>query len=362
MQQPGWVRSPGVRNLEPFMDGVERLGAERGGAAALGPRTRQRSATSPEDGTGEREQEQQAEHTHLEENPSPPQQGNVQGREGQGHGQAGQGQGQEEGAGPAGQQDASKFNRAWEEVWDCAAGNRAKVCLWRAMHACLPTGLYTAAHGRNSHRPYPQLCPAPTCQAGRPQDRPRDSLSHLLLHCPLYQPARVWLQQLWAAVVGPDTPAPPMDDAGVMLAGCGWGPEPEKRPSGLWHTLRALFVHAIWCAHHSRDPARQTAHAVAVQVVEEARRLMCCQWAMAAQLEEVVDALPSRLLTAQVKAHERAKEDFMMTWAVNEVLCAIVTRPGISGSFLDLRLTAEQPIPVPVEAAAAGAEAGGSSS
>lgn len=177
------------------------------------------------------------------------------------------------------------------------------------------------------------------------QSRPRDSLTHLFLQCPRFAAARLWLQQLWVAICGPEAPPPPVDDAAVMLGGAPW--RQESAPNLLWHTLRALFIHAVWCAYRSPDPSCQTSHAVAVQVVEEARRLMHCQWSMAAQLGATVDALPVGLLTAQVRARDQADVVFLRTWAVRDVLCCMVEAPGGRGSSLEIRLTVQHPVPVP---------------
>ncbi len=247
---------------------------------------------------------------------------------------------------------------AWRAVWDCAAGNRAKVCLWRLMHARLPVGLYLAAKRPAAAREQRHLCPA--CRAGPHAEdgawcRPLDSISHLFLQCPRYAAARVWLQRLWAAVGGEETSEPPVDNAACLLAGqpSAWAKHPTViTQARLWHTFRALFVHALWCAARSKDPEQQTARAVCLAFVEEARRLMRCQWSTAAQHSDTLDALPTSLLTTWVRP-DKAEDLFIGTWTWGNVLCRVCRQPGMAPDTLDIRLSASHPVPVPPSDAAA---------
>jgi hypothetical protein len=89
----------------------------------------------------------------------------------------------------------------------------------------------------------------------------------------------------------------------------------------------------------------RSSNAICLHVVSELHRLMRCQFAMAALSDATLDALPSRLLTAQLK---RTKMDaFLATWAAGGVLCAVVPEGSSGAVRLVLRLSVAAPVPVP---------------
>jgi hypothetical protein len=176
--------------------------------------------------------------------------------------------------------------------------------------------------------------------------QPRDSITHLFLHCPEYQPARTWLQQIWEAVEGRGGHGPPTSNAALMLADQpeAWPDYPtDKGLQHLWGALRLLFLHALWCVHTAKETARQGSRAVALQVVTEAARLMRCQWRMAALADDTLAALPRRLLTVQLQS--APLEDFMGSWAARGILAEVVGG-GEEGASRSMRVRLSETWPV----------------
>ena len=76
----------------------------------------------------------------------------------------------------------------------------------------------------------------------------------------------------------------------------------------------------------------------------ELRRLMVAGFTMAALTTATLNALPTRLLTAQLKASKM--QDFEAAWAAGEALCRVRRVEG-QPPELELRLTLAAPVPAP---------------
>jgi hypothetical protein len=240
--------------------------------------------------------------------------------------------------------DARALRQAWSRLWASPASRQAKALTWRLQHGHLPCGLSRAAKGMRASRSRPSLgpyCPHAACQA----PATFASLSHIFLTCPAYAAARAWLQQLWLAVQPTATP-PPLDSPALMLGDqpAAWASYPRGPLALLWTTLRATFLQGVWAAYYSREPARQTSAALVQEAVAALRRMMRCRFTAATLSPDVLSALPTSWLTAQLKPSSLAA--FTAVWASGGVLCA-VTEPAGSPPLLDVRLSLHHPIPAP---------------
>lgn len=260
------------------------------------------------------------------------------------------------GAGPAAAQEDSggaqveaagvggrDITTAWQRLWDCPASRNAKALVYRLQHGCLPCGLYRARFivGRRRRREGEEgaasgsqegrragltpRCPHPACGQQRPQAWA--SLTHVFLECPAYTQARQWLQDLWGRVAPQATP-PPVQSAALMLGDqpSAWADYPAGSLALLWTTLRATFLHVVWSAYYSREPEAQTSQHVVREVTMELRRLMRLRFTAATLTPEALAALPTQLLTAQLKPAKM--ESFMSVWTANGVLCTVEQPPG----------------------------------
>ncbi len=259
--------------------------------------------------------------------------------------------------------EARQHQQAWTRLWDCPAGNRAKVLGWRLAHASLPCGLYLAAkRGPEPGATAPRhLCPELVCAGQR--RRPQDSLTHVFLQCPAYAAARQWFGDFWAAVSG--GPPPPTDCAALMLGDQpqAWPHHPAAGTGGqrggltrLWNAVRLTFLFAVWCARNAAEGQPRGSRAVVQQVVEELQRLMWAQFRAAAWANDTISALPPNLLSADLKPPPL--QDFCAVWAHGEALCRVATDAN-GRPYLQLRLSLQHPVPLPAaEVGVAAADVG----
>ncbi|PNH06960.1 hypothetical protein TSOC_006627 [Tetrabaena socialis] len=239
---------------------------------------------------------------------------------------------------------------AWLRLWSAPAGNRAKVLGWRLAHACLPCGLYVA---KPRQRFDGHLCCEEECREHTVGRRPRASLSHLFCECPLYTAARAWLAATWEAITG--TARPPLGCPALLLgdqpsAWPGYPSSPGRQQ--LWTVLRLCFLHAVWCVHMDRDRTAHHAHAVVAHTVAALRHLMWAQFRMTALSDALLEPLPTRLLSAQLKADRLA--DFSAVWAWRRVRCEVELPPAGAAEEPRLRVFLSLAAPVPAPAAPAG--------
>ena len=232
----------------------------------------------------------------------------------------------------------------WKHLWECPASNRAKILVWRLQHGRLPCGLYLASKA-NKASDQRQFCPSLGCQQQRP--KPRCSLTHTFLHCPVYTAARHWLQQLWGAITG--GPGPPVDNMELMLGDRpqAWQQYPQSTSTNaLWQAIRLTFLHALWIVHSDTHVQTPTSQQVVGYTVQELQRLMRTQFRMAALSEDTLNSLPLQLITAQLK--ETQLDVFKAVWATGSILCSVDTDPG-GRVKLVVHLSMQHPIAVPAQ-------------
>lgn len=113
----------------------------------------------------------------------------------------------------------------------------------------------------------------------------------------------------------------------------------------LWGALRLTFLFAVWCAHQADEAEERTARAVVQTTVQELQRRIREQFYTSALPPEIVDALPARLLTADLQQAKLA--DFTSVWAYRDVLCSVVQPAGGGPPMLQLKLSMAQPVLAP---------------
>ena len=145
---------------------------------------------------------------------------------------------------------------------------------------------------------------------------------------------------------------PDTDDAALMLGDQreAWEQHPANDNGDhhgsvrLWNALRLTFLFAIWCAHQAAEEQARTAKAVVEHTVGELRRLVWAQYRTAALPDDVINALPTRLLTADLKPPPL--DDFKAAWAFKDALCSVDNVVG-GGTQLRVWLSLTHPVPAP---------------
>lgn len=108
--------------------------------------------------------------------------------------------------------------------------------------------------------------------------------------------------------------------------------------------VRLIFLHALWCTHQDPELATRTSNGVVAAAVQQLQQQIWAQFKVAAVAEEDINALSTRLLTADLKPTQL--QDFESTWALNGVLC-VVDRSAGGQCALRMRLSMTHPTPAP---------------
>ena len=132
-----------------------------------------------------------------------------------------------------------------------------------------------------------------------------------------------------------------------------WAEHPARGGGGqaggltrLWGALRATFLFAVWCTHTAADDEGPKGSVGVVQrAVDELQRVMWAQFRVAALQDDTLNALPTHLLSADLKPP--GLSDFTSVWAHNDVLCSVEQRPNGGGYQLRMRLSAQHPVVAP---------------
>ena len=155
---------------------------------------------------------------------------------------------------------ASKYRRCWDQLCRPNIRKADVAVAWRALHCQLRTPSFLtycryksgAVEHSGDHPMQRACCRWPACRTPLATDpailQPTTiaNATHILLHCPLNQPAAQWLCDLWAAIDDGNTP-PATPDA--IIAGDPTAWRPAHLETELWTRLRATYLQKAWDAH-----------------------------------------------------------------------------------------------------------------
>jgi hypothetical protein len=113
----------------------------------------------------------------------------------------------------------------------------------------------------------------------------------------------------------------------------------------LWATIRLSFLHALWCVHTDADAGRRHSFAVVELTVQALRAQAAAHFNMAALPGSMLDALPSSLLTAELKVSDLT--DFRSVWCNTPAICT-VSLEADGSPRLHLHLSLLHPVAAPV--------------
>jgi hypothetical protein len=195
---------------------------------------------------------------------------------------------------------------------------------WRLVHGALRCNAATVPWCKvpSLQELHAEVC----CSAAACSDIPQlESLSHVFMHCPVVQPAVVWLQDLWARLV-PGSRLPL--DVRVLVAGdhTVWDPGGAAAGVELWAHLRLLFCRAVWHLRCCRVASGQVFTAAAVVALTAAwvARAVRLDWLrVSTDLAGTATALPSWCLIH--KRFDLSQADFSQRWCLGNVLAHVST-------------------------------------
>lgn len=230
------------------------------------------------------------------------------------------------------------WGSCWRRLHRVPAPRAHRFLAWRVLHGSLPCAARLASWQapRRSTARAESYCHHPGCAAeGQPE-----TITHVLMDCPVARQATAWACRLWAAATR--RPAPPCT-AAVFLAGDrrAWSPG-DPALQDLWDIVRLATLYFLWTARcRGRLEARvvpalavvaQVVHYLRARISQDAIRAYCPPHAYACVGGEWVPDRPTL-----------SPEGFQARWASHGVLCS---RPHPDGP-LQIRLTLVHPVPPP---------------
>ena len=231
---------------------------------------------------------------------------------------------------------------AHQGVWSVLAAvpvdRVVRFTVWRAMHAALPCGAHRlhAAAADAAVDPASVACP---CCPGVLQ-----TLSHLLVVCPVARSVWHWVWGLWSRVGGPTPPAPSVDLC-VVADPAVW--QPPAALATLWHALRCLTLQALWStasAPRGADgpPVAPAAARVVAVLVASVRTHALRDWTRVVSDPRL--CMPGTYSSwFRGRDARMSREDFAARWCAGGVICGVgpLERgpPGAPSLGLDMRLS-----------------------
>ena len=161
------------------------------------------------------------------------------------------------------------WQQAYADLRDNTLDRAQRAFAWQLLHAALVPRAARVAHDDRLGTTE-GVCTHPHCV------RVPETITHVLLACPLAVSVITWLRDLWDAVTGGGNRPP--HTVAVLLGDDQrtWQP----RDAGLWMRLRIATLHALWMAawKRARDGTPTNPASVAAKVVYGGRGSMQEDW------------------------------------------------------------------------------------
>ena len=227
------------------------------------------------------------------------------------------------------------WQQAYAHLRDNTLDRGQRAFAWQLLHAALVPRAARVAHD-DRLGPTEGVCTHPHCV------RVPETITHVLLECPLAVSVVTWLRDLWDAVTGGGNRPP--HTVAVLLGDDQrtWQP----RDAGLWMRLRIATLHALWMAawKRARDGTPTNAASVAAKVVFGGRSSMQEDWC---RVEGDV-RLCSRAPIDWFRGRDSSltPEQFVGRWGLRGVLARVDT-DAFGREHLVIRWSPAHPIPLP---------------
>ena len=234
--------------------------------------------------------------------------------------------------------------RAWLRLHDMGLDRSHRMTAWRVLHAVLPCGAMLSfwalrEPARDEIQPLLDQAMCPHCLPSRTPE----TLTHMLVDCPVAQLVWTWAFGLWRAYLGSED-SPPCT-ASVLLADdqSAWHPPPQEQST--WLQLRIATIAALSSSASSRRSGMPvTATSVAATVVHSMRTAISRDW------QRVVFADPAQLASGvccsswlKGKHPAMTLEQFRQAWGQNAAFCSVRVDKGKPS--LRLHLSLASPVP-----------------
>ena len=227
------------------------------------------------------------------------------------------------------------WQQAYAHLRDNTLDRGQRAFAWQLLHAALVPRAARVAHD-DRLGPTEGVCTHPHCV------RVPETITHILLECPLAVSVITWLRDLWDAVTGGGNRPP--NTVAVLLGDDQrtWQP----RDAGLWMRLRIATLLALWMAawKRGRDGTPTNAASVAAKVVYGGRSSMQEDWCRVEGDVRLCSRAPIDWFRGRNSS--LTPEQFMGRWGLRGVL-AMVNTDAFGREHLVIRWSRAHPIPLP---------------
>ena len=207
---------------------------------------------------------------------------------------------------------------------------------WQLLHGALLPRAARCAYSIGED-PEPGHCPYPTC------DHIPETITHVLLDCPLARRVTRWLCDLWAAVAGeanrpPRTPAVLFGDDQRS-----WQP----RYPHLWLRLRLTTLHTLWRKSRSTQmdtPGHPTAASIVAEIIYTCRTAIRQDWCRVIEDVRASSAAPLHWFRGRDPA--LTAEAFRDRWTGGGVLATLPSGP-LGCTPLTVQWSCSYPVSLP---------------
>ena len=246
---------------------------------------------------------------------------------------------------------ANPWSAVWRRLHHLGLDRQHRLVAWQLLHGALPCG---------AHRAYTELSRAESgqiqealdqamCPHCLPEKRP-ETLSHMLVDCPVAAQIWTWVCQLWAQYSG--AAMPPMT-AAVLLADDQSEWQPASHSQSAWTQLRIATITAIRDgASNKRRGLPVTSVSIAAVIVASISAAVRRDW-QRVQARDIASLSQGVCCSTWLRGRRPllSRQEFAVMWTAHGVFCT-VSDDGSLGK-LRLVLSLSTPVPFPVGGASA---------
>ena len=243
---------------------------------------------------------------------------------------------------------AAPHTQPWKDVWlrlhDLGLDRSHRMTAWRVLHAVLPCGAMLSFSAlrepaKDQIQPLLDQAMCPQCLPARVPE----TLTHMLVICPVAQQVWTWVAGLWRAYLGAED-SPPLI-AAVLLADdqSAWHPPPLGQST--WLQLRIATLAALSSSAQSRRSGMPTtATSVAAMVVHSLRTAIVRDWQRVVS-PDTAELARGVCCSSWLKGRHPSitAHQFRQAWANNAAFCSVTEVRGRPSLCLHLSLA--RPVP-----------------
>ena len=242
--------------------------------------------------------------------------------------------------------EARPWSAVWTRLHHMGLDRQHRLVAWQVLHAALPCGAHTAYVQLSRLQPgqIQDTLDQAMCPHCLPERRP-ETLSHMLLDCPVATQIWTWVCHLWAAYSG--TAMPPLT-ATVLLADDQREWQPASHSQAVWAQLRMASLTAIRNgASLRRKGLPITPVSIAATVVAAVTAAVSRDW-QRVQAGSLASLSQGVCCSTWLRGRQPliSRQEFTVMWATHGVFCTV----SDDGGHGELRhvFSLSTPVPFPV--------------